>query len=109
MARTGAHFRCLPADSRYESLCTLLGLICSCSARPSLQRISAPLVTGITAMFKNMKLDTKLISAFDAVCVLGAVVSAIGIGNMISVNASTAGYTSHVNGSVAQLDQMKQQ
>ena len=60
-------------------------------------------------MFKNMKLATKLISAFVAVCVLGAVVSAIGIRNMISVNASTAGCTSQVNGSVAQLDQMTRQ
>jgi methyl-accepting chemotaxis protein len=40
-------------------------------------------------MFKNMKLATKLISAFVAVCVLGAVVSAIGIRNMTSMNAST--------------------
>jgi hypothetical protein len=44
-----------------------------------------------------------------SVCVLGAVVSAIGIRNMISVNASTAGCTSKVNGSVAQLDQITRQ
>jgi methyl-accepting chemotaxis protein len=40
-------------------------------------------------MFGNMKLATKLTSAFVAVCVLGAVVSAIGIRNMTSMNAST--------------------
>jgi methyl-accepting chemotaxis protein len=37
----------------------------------------------------NMKLATKLISAFAAVCVLGALVSAVGIRNMATMNAST--------------------
>jgi methyl-accepting chemotaxis protein len=36
-----------------------------------------------------MKLATKLISAFVAVCVLGAVVSAIGIRNMATMNSSS--------------------
>jgi methyl-accepting chemotaxis protein len=40
-------------------------------------------------MFKNMKLATKLISAFVAVCILGVVVSAIGIRNMATMHSSS--------------------
>ena len=40
-------------------------------------------------MYKGMKLATKLISAFVAVCILGAVVSAIGIRNMATMNTSS--------------------
>lgn len=36
--------------------------------------------------FRNMKLDTKLISAFVLVCLIGAVVSGIGIRNMARIN-----------------------
>ena len=40
-------------------------------------------------MFKDMKLATRLISAFVVVCALGVVVSAIGIRNMASMNTSS--------------------
>jgi len=51
--------------------------------------VGAPHGDGNTGMLKNMKLATKLIAAFVAVCALGAVVSAIGIRNMASMNSSS--------------------
>ncbi|WP_269769111.1 methyl-accepting chemotaxis protein [Burkholderia ubonensis] len=40
-------------------------------------------------MFKSMKLATKLIAAFVTVCLMGAIVSVVGIRNMISMQASS--------------------